>query len=75
MPGGKVDFGESLETAVKREIAEELGLEIEIVKSLGHHEAIFPEFEYHAVIFFFLARPKSKDVLLEEKIIDGQFFH
>lgn len=28
LPGGKIDFGEPAETAVKREIAEELGIEI-----------------------------------------------
>jgi len=30
LPGGKVDFGETLQAAVTREIAEELGVEIVI---------------------------------------------
>ncbi|MEO1474334.1 MAG: NUDIX domain-containing protein [Pseudomonadota bacterium] len=32
LPGGKIDFGERTEDAVKREIAEELGIEIEITR-------------------------------------------
>ena len=40
LPGGKVDFGESVEDAVRREIAEELGVEIALDGSLGHVEMI-----------------------------------
>lgn len=74
VPGGKVGFGESLEMAAKREIAEEVGLEIEITQLVGHHEAILPEFDYHTIIFFFLAKPKNIKISLEEKVLDGQFF-
>lgn len=39
LPGGKIEEGESAEEALVREIAEELGIEIEVGRHLGHGEA------------------------------------
>jgi 8-oxo-dGTP diphosphatase len=38
LPGGKVDFGERAADAAKREILEELGVEIALTRSLGFVE-------------------------------------
>jgi 8-oxo-dGTP diphosphatase len=35
VPGGRVEAGEPLEDAVKREIREEAGIEVDVVESLG----------------------------------------
>jgi ADP-ribose pyrophosphatase YjhB (NUDIX family) len=40
LPGGKVDFGERVADAVRREVAEELGVEIALTRSLGFVEMI-----------------------------------
>jgi 8-oxo-dGTP diphosphatase len=73
-PGGGVNFGESLEEAVKREIKEELGMEIKVEKLLGFKEAIFPKVNYHTIIFFFLAKPLGKLSIKEKKILDARYF-
>jgi 8-oxo-dGTP diphosphatase len=73
-PGGGVKFGESLEEAVKREVKEELGIEIEIEKLLGFKESIHTNHNYHSVIFFFLAKPRGNFTINDEKILDARYF-
>jgi 8-oxo-dGTP diphosphatase len=73
-PGGGVNFGETLEEAVKREIKEELGIEIKVEKLLGFKEAIFPKVNYHTIIFFFLAKPLGELSIKERKILDAHYF-
>lgn len=74
VPGGGVDFGESLEEAVTREVKEELGTDIKIIKFLKFHEAIFTQYNYHSMIFFFLVKVINEKFKLERKILDVKFF-
>lgn len=57
-PGGGVEIGETLEEALQREIKEETGLEVRVVKQLFFKENFFyyqPLDEaYQAYLFFFL---------------------
>ena len=75
VPGGKVEFGESIEAAAKREILEETGLKGKL-KFLFVREAIFPKVKYHTVIFFYLLTTKKtkigKDI--EGKVIEAAWF-
>lgn len=38
LPGGKIDFGESIEEALKREVMEEIGIEVKVGRLLGVFE-------------------------------------
>ncbi len=58
-PGGAVEFGETLEHAVLREVKEEYGFEIEIDELLDVVNHLIPEEKQHWVSPTFLCRLKS----------------
>lgn len=74
VPGGKVEFGESLVDAVKREIKEETNLDVEVVKLLDFKEHVNLKYDYHTVIFFFLVKPLNESIKLPGEILDAKFF-
>lgn len=53
IPGGKLEGNESVRAAAEREVEEELGLNVELDRELGHAE--FSEGEDHYVYTWFLA--------------------
>ncbi|NWL87096.1 MULTISPECIES: NUDIX domain-containing protein [unclassified Paenibacillus] len=55
LPGGKVDYMETIEEAIRREIREELGIEIMIDGLLCVTNHILPEEDTHYVAPTFLA--------------------
>ncbi|HLK18276.1 MAG TPA: NUDIX hydrolase [Bryobacteraceae bacterium] len=60
LPGGIVEAGEKLETAIRREVLEETGLDIEPVALFEIFERIMPDAEgrpeYHYVLMDYLCR-------------------
>jgi ADP-ribose pyrophosphatase YjhB (NUDIX family) len=68
LPGGRVEFGESLHTALHREVDEETGLRIEIVGLAGWRE-VLPGVSGggHYVIMSFAARWAAGEPILNEE--------
>ena len=74
LPGGKIDEGEDPEASAKRELLEELGVEVDLIKKLG--EKSFHEDGYIMDYIWFLAEiKKGTPALKEEKFDDLRYFN
>jgi 8-oxo-dGTP pyrophosphatase MutT (NUDIX family)/predicted nucleotidyltransferase len=73
-PGGGISVGERAEDALKREIREETGLEVE-VERLAHFEELFfyydpSETAYHGLHLYYVCRPKTLTLLDDTQVND-----
>lgn len=80
LPGGRVDAGETVEQAVVREVKEETGLDVEVVRKIGeYHEVGFKngkKYDYYPACF--LVKPvggkikRQEDEIEQVKLFDFQ---
>ncbi len=72
LPGGFVDVGESVEDAVKREMKEEISLDVEILKLLGVYSDPKRDKRFHTVSVVFICKaygtPRGADDAKEAKL-------
>lgn len=72
VPGGHIEVGEQAEDAVRREVKEEVGLDVEPVKLLLIQQAIYPKnftLRKHFIFLDYLCRSRSRDVRLDNREI------
>ena len=68
VPGGHIELGELAEDAIKREVKEETGLDVDVVKLLLVQQAVYPKFycrHEHFVFMDYLCRTQDTTVKLD----------
>jgi len=72
LPGGRVDVGETVEQTVVREVKEETGLKVRIVRKIGdyHERGVQDGIEYEYYPACFLVKPVGGEIKKQEKEIE-----
>jgi len=68
VPGGHIELGELAEDAIRREVKEETGLDVDVVELLLVQQAIYPKFyrkHEHFVFMDYLCRTRDLTVRLD----------
>ncbi|MBR2024474.1 MAG: NUDIX domain-containing protein, partial [Clostridia bacterium] len=75
LPGGRVQFNETAEKAVLRELKEELDIDAEIVRPLYFNQNFFNEdvlkIDYHEIGVYFLVDVSKTDILSRGETFSG----
>lgn len=67
LPGGKLDFGETLAECAQRETLEEAGIEIGLIDFMALTNDVFTEGQRHFITIFMVASHQSGQPQLMEK--------
>jgi len=73
LPGGFVDYGESLETAAVREAKEETGLDVELIRQFHSYSDPKRDPRHHTITTVFVAKAKGKAVAGDDAKETGIF--
>lgn len=74
LPGGHVDYGETVEKAIKREIKEELGISVKIKKLFGVYSDPKRDPRYHTVSIVYLLEKIRGKIRINEESLEFKYF-
>jgi ADP-ribose pyrophosphatase YjhB (NUDIX family) len=74
LPGGFVDYGESLESAALREAREETSLEVQLISQLGAYSDPERDPRHHTISVVFTAAASGTPVAADDAAEVGVFF-
>jgi len=74
LPGGHVNYGETVEEAIKREMKEEVGVEVKIKKLIGVYSNPERDPRYHSAAVVFLLEKPDKEVRLNYEGLEYKYF-
>ena len=80
LPGGRIEFGETVEAAALRELKEETGVEVELLGLIEVLDAVFTsrtsgDVTRHYVLIDFAARWLSGEPVAGDDAAEARFFH
>lgn len=77
VPGGGLDFGETIDDCARREVKEETNLDIKLLKLLFISESVSVEHERHLMNLTFLGQASNSyddiKVLLDDRVQEARF--
>jgi ADP-ribose pyrophosphatase YjhB (NUDIX family) len=73
LPGGFVDYGESLEEAAVREAKEETSLEVRLVAPLGAYSDPNRDPRHHTISYVYVARSRGTPIASDDAMEIGIF--
>jgi 8-oxo-dGTP diphosphatase len=75
LPGGGVELGERIESALRREVKEETGIAVAVGDLLGVEESFYyygpHDVSCHGILFFYRCMPRTFDLLSDEQVDDA----
>lgn len=74
IPGGGVDFCESLYDTARREIREECGIEIKNIRQFRTYEIINRERKQHRIITYMFAEYENGELVPSDDLLDAKFY-
>ena len=73
LPGGFVDYGETLESAAKREAREETGLDVELIRQFHAYSDPARDPRHHTITVVFIAKADGRAIAGDDAKKTGTF--